>query len=627
MTDSATQTKDLREVMFDCLNLENPKSFFLLAGAGSGKTRTLVEAMQMFRQKYGQEFRLSARQVAVITYTNAAVNEIKHRIDYDSIFSVSTIHSFAWELIRSFHNEIREWLREDLKTAISELEGRQRKGRSGKASEERTIQIESKQKRIARLDTIKHFAYNPNGENIGKNSLNHAEVIDIAAEFLTNKPLMQRILMRKHPLVLVDEVQDTQKDLIDAFFTVQREHSGEFGLSLFGDTMQRIYFEGKARLGDSIPTDWAKPAITINHRCPIRIVSLINAIRAEADGQEQEPREDAPDGSVRLFLVQDDEGINKTAIEARIANKMVEITSDNQWSGDNQDIKILTLEHQMAARRGGFNDFFEPLYQVPKFKTGLLYGTLSGIPFLSQQILPIKKSLKTGNKFSVARIVKEYSTLVSVDILKASESPLNEIRKADVALKSLFSLWEGDSDPTLLDSLKKVAATGLFSIPDVFLPIVFRDGSAEDENEPGDSSQIPDINPNIDAWDKALSAPFSQLESYVQYISDKSPFGTHQGIKGLQFPRVMVILDDNEARGFMFSYDKLFGAKALTSTDEKNAREGQETSIGRTRRLFYVTCSRAQRSLAVVVYTNEKDKIRGYLQTHNWFDAGEIIDI
>lgn len=627
MIDAATQTKYLSGVMSDCLNLENPKSFFLFAGAGSGKTRALVEAMQMFRQKYGQVFRLSAQKVAVITYTNAACDEIKRRIDYDPVFAVSTIHSYAWELIRSFHNEIREWLRKDLETAISEVEEKQRKGRSGKASDERTIQIASKQKRLTHLDTIRHFTYNPNGENIGKNSLNHTEVIGIAAYFLTAKPLMQRILIRKYPVLFIDESQDTQKDLIDAFFTVQREHSEEFCLSLFGDTMQRIYFDGKAGLGDAVPNDWAKPAITINHRCPKRIVRLINAIRAEADGQEQEPREDAPDGFVRLFLVQDNQGINKTAVEAGIASKMAEITSDDQWSGDNQEIKVLTLEHHMAARRGGFSDFFEPLYQVSKFKTGLLDGTLSGIPFFSQQILPLIKSLQAEKGFAVAQIVKKYSPLVSVDTLKTSESSLNEVRKADAAVKSLFSLWEGDSDPSLIDSLKAVSASGLFSIPDVFLPIVSRDDSVEDESGPYDSAEVTDINPNIDAWDKALSAPFSQLESYVQYISDKSPFGTHQGIKGLQFPRVMVILDDNEARGFMFSYDKLFGAKAPTSTDQKNAREGQETSIDRTRRLFYVTCSRAQSSLAVVVYTNEKDKIRGHLQTPNWLDEGEIIDI
>ena len=627
MTDSGAQTSELSAVMANCLDLENPKSFFLFAGAGSGKTRALVEAMKMFRQKYGQEFRLSARKVAVITYTNAACDEIKHRIDYDSIFAVSTIHSFAWELIQTYHKDIREWLSHNLQMEIKALQEKQQKGRAGKASDDRTVQIGQKQKRLERLDTIKYFTYNPNGENIGKNSLNHTEVIGIAAEFLTDKPLMQRILIRKYPVLLIDESQDTQKDLVDAFFAVQSAHSGEFCLALFGDTMQRIYSDGKTGLEEAVPDKWAKPAITINHRCPKRIVKLINKIRSDADDHIQEPADDALEGFVRLFLVQNDDGINNTTVEAEIAKKMAEITSDDQWSGDNQEIKTLTLEHHMAARRGGFNDFFEPLYQISKFKTGLLDGTLSGIPFFSQQILPLVQSLQSQNSFAVARIVKKYSPLVSANTLKTSESSLDEIRKADNAVKSLFSLWDGDSDPALIDLLKAVAASDLFAIPDVFVPIVLRVNSADDVSESEDSAETTDNNPAIDAWDNALSASFSQLKSYVQYISDKSPFGTHQGIKGLQFPRVMVILDDNEARGFMFSYDKLFGAKAPTSTDQKNAREGRETSIDRTRRLFYVTCSRAQSSLAVVVYTNEKEQIKGHLQTLNWFDEGEIIDI
>jgi len=391
--------------------------------------------------------------------------------------------------------------------------------------------------------------------------------------------------------------------------------------------MQRIYSDGKIGLGKVVPSEWEKPAITINYRCPKRIVKLINKIRSSADDHIQEPADDAPEGFVRLFLVQDDDGISKTTVEAEIAKKMAEITSDNQWSGDNQEIRTLTLEHHMAARRGGFNDFFEPLYQIPQFKTGLLDGTLSGIPFFLQQILPLVKSLQAENWFAVARIVKKYSPLISADTLKTSKSSLDEICKADNAVKSLFSLWDGDSDPSLIDSLKAVAASGLFAVPDVFGPIVSRANLAEDESESDDSAETTDNNPNIDAWDNALSVPFSQLESYVQYISDKSPFGTHQGIKGLQFPRVMVVLDDNEARGFMFSYDKLFGAKAPTSTDIKNEEEGKETSIDRTRRLFYVTCSRAQSSLAIVVYTRESDKIIGHLQNLEWFDDCEIIEM
>lgn len=626
MTDPAAQTAELIDVMANCLNLDKPKSFFLFAGAGSGKTRALVDAMQMFREKHGQDFRFSGRKVAVITYTNAACDEIKHRIHHDRIFSVSTIHSFAWELIRSYHDDIREWLGHNLTIQISDLEEKQRKGRAGKASTDRAVQIESKKKRLARLDTIKHFTYNPNGDNIGKNSLNHAEVISISTAFLADKPLMQRILIRKYPILLVDEVQDTQKDLVNAFLAIQREHLKEFCLALFGDEMQRIYSDGKTDIAEAIPDEWAKPAITVNHRCPKRIVRLINTIRAEADGQAQEPREDALEGYVQLFLVQNGEEINKTAIESEIARRMAEVTSDNQWFGENREVKTLTLEHHMAARRGGFSDFFGPLYQVANFKTGLLDGKLSGIPFFSQQVLPLVMALQSADRFAVARIVKT-SPLVSADTLKTSKSPMDKIRKANVAVRSLFALWDNDNDPYLIDVLKAVSATGLLAIPDIFAPVISRTDSAEDESDDNDSDDPSANDPGINAWDKALAAPFSQLKSYVQYISDDSPFGTHQGIKGLEFPRVMVILDDNEARGFMFSYDKLFGAKEPTSTDQRNVEEGKETAVDRTRRLFYVTCSRAKSSLAIVVYTVEKEKIATHLKNAGWFEDDEIIDI
>ena len=60
-----------------CLNVEQPKSFFLFAGAGSGKTRALVTALDRLRSSSGKRMRLHGQQVAVITYTNAACDEIK----------------------------------------------------------------------------------------------------------------------------------------------------------------------------------------------------------------------------------------------------------------------------------------------------------------------------------------------------------------------------------------------------------------------------------------------------------------------------------------------------------------------------------------------------------------------
>ena len=625
MPEAVTQGDELRKTIATCLDLEKPKSFFLYAGAGTGKTRAVIEAMEIFRTRYGTQFRQSGQKVAVITYTNAACDEIRRRIDFDPIFVVSTIHSFAWEQIRTYHKDISAWLRLSLSNEITELREKQASGRMGtKAALEREVQIESKQKRLQHLDFIKQFTYNPNGENVGKNSLNHAEVIAISAAFLTDKPLMRQILVRKYPVLLIDESQDTQKDLIDAFFTLQAEHPDQFSLCLFGDTMQRIYADGKVGLEQAVPADWEKPAIAVNHRCPKRIVTLLNQIRSEADGARQEPRQDAQEGVVRLFLINDFEGIDKPKVEAEAARIMAEATSDDGWMSE-QAAKVLTLEHHMAARRGGFDRFFEPLYKVDKFRTGLLDGTLNGVPFFAQQVLPLVQAMRSEDRFAVARVVKDHSPIVSPERLSGSTTSLEEIRKAGRSVESMFSLWNDGADPILLDILEVVDHEGLFGIPDVFAPIL-SDSDRQGEkvkSVPADAED--DRNPEVDAWREALAVPFSQFEAYAEYISDRSPFGTHQGIKGLQFPRVMVILDDNEARGFMFSYEKLFGAKAPTNTDEKNRREGKDTSVDRTRRLFYVTCSRAQRSLAVIVYTKEPEKVASHVSSVGWFEDQEVV--
>lgn len=621
-------TLTVDEEIYSCLDLEKPKSFFLFAGAGSGKTRSLVEVLKRFQKQNVQRLRLSGQKVAIITYTNAACDEIKRRLDYDATFVVSTIHSFSWELIRPYHNDIREWLKGHLKADVSDLEQKQLKGRAGtKAALDRENKIASKKKRLERLNSIKAFTYNPNGDNTSRDSLNHAEVINIAAEFL-DKPLMQKILIRKYPILLIDESQDTQRDLIEAFFIIQSIHSKCFTLGLFGDTMQRIYMDGKLDLGANIPDTWTTPAITLNHRCPQRVVTLINKIRSQVDDQIQKPPEEATrDGVVRLFVIHAGDELDKIELESQVAKRMASITGDSSWDDEHKDVKILTLEHNMAARRAGFDSFFTPLYAVDKLKTGLLDGTLSGIPFFAQQVLPLIKAQQSGDKFAIAQIVRKYSPILKNDALKDSQSPLDEIHKANSAVESLYALWNEGHDPTLIDILKQVTQNSLFRVPDVLVPIASREETPNKTTVPVSENEEPDRDAVIDAWDEALSNPFSQIEAYVDYISDQSRFGTHQGIKGLEFPRVMVILDDSEARGFLFSYEKLFGAKAPTATDIKKESDGKETSIDRTRRLFYVTCSRTKESLAIVAYTNEPAKVKSHVIEHGWFGEAEVIEL
>lgn len=606
--------------IYSCLNLDAPRSFFLFAGAGSGKTRSLVEVLKRFRDQNIHRLRVNAQQIAVITYTNAACDEIKRRLDFDPAFSISTIHSFAWELIKPHQNDIREMLRVSLQAEITKLEDAQSRGRPGtKAAADRPRQIASKQKRLDSLNNIRRFSYNPNGENTGKGSLNHAEVIGMTAEMLTNRPLLQQILIRKFPVLLVDESQDTKKELIEALFAVQKSHKEQFSMGLFGDVMQRIYNDGKVDLGEGLPHDWLTPKKEYNYRCPRRVVKLINKIREDVDPNLQQPAKDK-EGFVRLFIADTRGEIDKAKFEGSVCEEMAKITDDELWIEDRDSKKTLTLEHHMAARRGGFSSFFEPLYEVEKLKTSLLDGTHACITFFSERVLPLVNSLEFGNHFEITRVVNKHSPLISPVHLQTSDSPKAELAKAKNAVDSLYALWNEDADPCLNSVLREVHRSGLFRLPELLEVIAAREEKDYQEPEGED-----DLDLTVDAWDNALKAKFSEFKAYVQYISGESEFGTHQGIKGLEFPRVMVVLDDEEARGFLFSYGKLFGAQSLSANDHRNQREGKETGIDRTRRLFYVTCSRAEESLAVIVYTDNPDEVARTVSQRGWFEEKEII--
>ncbi len=134
-----------------CFSQQDPRCFFMFAGAGSGKTSSLIKALTFLDEKAGSWFAENSKKIAIITYTNAACDEISRRLQYKPIFAVSTIHSFLWELIKSYQVDIKDWVTKSLQLEIKDLEEKQRKGRSGKASEERAAKIVRKQERLKKL--------------------------------------------------------------------------------------------------------------------------------------------------------------------------------------------------------------------------------------------------------------------------------------------------------------------------------------------------------------------------------------------------------------------------------------------------------------------------------------------
>ena len=592
-----------------CILATPRKSFFLFAGAGSGKTYSLVTLLKKIRNSIGKNLLLQGKNVAVITYTNAARDEIINRLDYSPVFHISTIHSFVWNIIKCHQTEIKQLycqsIREELRMINEKLATA--KNKTTKTYLTNADKKNYQEERLKKAEAIERFVYNPNGSNPEYNALNHAEVIKISAQMIMNNLMLQQIIAQRYPILLIDESQDTKKELVDTFFKIQENFEDVFTLGLLGDQKQRIYTDGKENMASIIPQGWEQPVKQMNYRCAKRIVALANTIAEDIRGK-QTSRADAIEGFARLFVVRQRNEVNKDEIERTVMKAMYDLTNDAKWFGANVDVKILTLEHKMAARRLGFEEFFEPLSNVPKYKMTLLQGTVPELEFLTKEVLPIADSMKEDGGIAL-EILKSYSPLLSK---QSSEKPYELYLRCREKATSISNKVHNNC--SIREVVTAVCESQLLTVPEIIRQAC--------ELTSGDSKD--ELEEDLQAWIKVMDVPINVVRNYDDYVNQRTRFDTHQGVKGLEFDRVMVIIDDSEAKGFMFSYDKLFGVKEPTATDIKHSEAGEESSIDRTQRLFYVTCTRAKESLAVVMYTSDPDKVKKQAINKGWFTEQEI---
>lgn len=616
-TEPSDHIRDADEVIRDCLDLDRPQSFFLYAGAGSGKTHSLVTAVSDLKSREQRRLTFEGRQVAIITYTNAACEEIARRLEHDPLVVVSTIHAFSWRMIKGFNDDIREWLRTKLTESIEELNDKLARARdqNNKTARANRASLESKARRLAALDDVASFTYSPIDENRGRQALNHAEVIQMAAAFIQRPPLLD-VMADLHPVLLIDESQDTYGPLMDAFLFAQSLIPERFCLGLLGDTMQRIYNDGKEHLERAIPADWAIPEKPVNRRCPTRVVELINVIRIAADDHQQTPKPGANRGTVRMFCIRQAAG-GDFELESHIAQRMAHVTGDDQWAAGTSERKTLILEHKMAGRRLGFEGIFIPLYAVEHLRTSLLDGTLPILRLFFEGVMPILDAANSS-EFALMEAVRLRSPLLDAEHMKAAPDQLALLQQVGAGCQTLFRLV-ADNDPSLADVVWALVETGLLEIPDRLRAALVQGVTDEEPPETEDREAL-----EVHAYRVLLGRPYSEMTAFAGYAQGLSPFDTHQGVKGLEFPRVMVILNDEEAGGFLFSYEKLLGVKAPSDSDIKNQRAGKDDALSRTRRLLYVTCSRAEESLAIVVYTAQPEIAKQRVVESGWLTADEV---
>ena len=317
-----------------------------------------------------------------------------------------------------------------------------------------------------------------------------------------------------------------------------------------------------------------------------------------------------------MFLLPANE--HRSELLHRVRQWLSRANNDPLWLRDDEeaDVRALVVVHRMAAKRLGFPNLYSALNDraPPSLKDGLDDGTTWVLrPFLTY-LLPLADAVRSRQDFEVMAALRVNCPLLNEGLaVQDAASVLLRLRESTA---SLVEMLEPDTQHNIGEILNFAVDRELVTLDDRFDPYVGIQRAAVDPEV------IPEAN-NVIAF---LNCSAKELSSYRRYIEDHSPFATQQGVKGAEFDRVLVIIDDEEGRGQTnFSYGKYLGITPLSEKDQENINDGQDSVLGRTRRLFYVCCSRAVTDLAVVIFLPDVDAARAVIEAKGIFPVEDIL--
>lgn len=554
--------------IFRCIR--ERKSFRLEAGAGAGKTYSLVKALQYIIDEDGVDLIRRYQRVACITYTNVATDEVTKRTDGHPVVHASTIHSFCWELCKSFQTVLRAEVMNipQLVDKIDEV------GDIGT----RRIRYDLGHRRVTDNEVLLH----------------HDDVLKIMVALMEN-PKFRRILAARFPVLFIDEYQDTDA----AFAESLVRHFVETGegplIGLFGDSWQKIYRTGAGRIDHANLQPIGKEA---NFRSVPAVVDVLNRIRPDLPQQVSDP---AAVGSVRVYHSNGFTGNRQTgghwggdlpSDEAhRYLSALRETLASSGWNTEPGNTKILMLTHNVLAAEQHYNQ----IWNVFKFKDSLLKKEDEHIKFLADTIEPACAAFSAG----------KFGEMFSVISRKAGNlSSLSE--KHDWA-RDMQRLVDLRATGTIGEVIDLLAETRKPRLPDSVLRTERQ--LAEATHEEIETSRT------LAQIEKLRSLPYSELMAVAEFINDHTPFSTKHGVKGAEFENVIVVL----GRGW-----NQYNWNQFLEWVPNRYPPNKADSYMRNRNLFYVACSRPKRNLALLftqeLTTSAMTTLEGWFGSDNIFD-------
>ena len=593
--------------------LDAKKSFSVIAGAGSGKTASLIAALEYIRAKHGKILRRDGKKIACITFTNRAVDVISGRLGGDELYLVSTLHSFLWSEIKRFSKEIKLCLKNELIPA--QIERQREKDNGGKSQKAIAARekIVSLTKDVEEIENVRKFSYDETSKfsNYSEGRLSHDDVIAISGSLISSNNILKKIIGQKYPYLFIDEAQDTFHEIVSAL-NLLSEGEGLPIVGYFGDPMQQIYDK---RAGDFRgPNGSTLIAKDENFRCSPEVISLLNRFRN--DIEQYAAGENANiKGSVELVLVQAEtpelpRNRYSDAQLSRVARKFDELLDSWGWRGQ-ENVKLLFLARQMIARRLGFielHKLFTGEFASSRAQEDYESGEHPLLKPFVRVLWPLVKNNRENDPRAVMKILREHSPAFDPEGMNAHRTIKEMLALVESLVQELEKHWDAKN---LGDILRFARDKNLCGLSERIL----EDLSREPMKEPYDKD-VHSAEKGRWLADKFFTMNSSEIPNYIDFTNDSTPFSTQHGVKGEEYTNVAVLFDDVEAAWNNYSFSK-------TLTPNIAGAAGDE-QLERSKKLTYVCFSRAEVNLKIIFFTPNPSEAKSELINSGIFSEEQI---
>lgn len=529
------------------------KSFRVEAGAGSGKTYSLMKVIEWLQENKRIEYKKNGKNVACLTFTNAAVDVIKSRLSEESFITPSTIHTFAWNAIKQFQETIIKILSE--KNLLPD-----------------NCDAESI-KKVRYTLGVKYYDEKDNCLYLG-----HNEILKLFSTLLDNSKF-QKILSNKYPLILIDEYQDSNKEIIDKFINYYISKNTGIQFGFFGDSWQTIYGNNGA-CGEIINENLTVIRKTVNFRSTSPVVTILNKIRYDLP---QESALNDTTGNVIVITTNNYQGQRRDDrnftgdLPSDIAETYVNAIKEkfNKTISNEEKIKVLMLTHRILAEQQGYPSLFELLGD------GLRNADDDLLCYLRDTIFPLINYIRENDMIGICDIlgISNYPIRNKNDKKKWNDLKNQFERfenKSIIELLSIFKIMELISFPEKIDDIYKKMKINSTE--------VYQNGT----------------------YEQLSNVKVMEFQKAVAFISPESQFSTDHGVKGKEYNSVLFVI----GRGWnLYQFDRWMPRTG----DVLNEQELK--SYERNRNLFYVCCSRAKKNLILLVTIPLEGAFKQYLES------------